>query len=233
MSERDAFFDTQRREIAAHYLAEPGNAFRGSGRSSGAARWEETRRCIADALHRSGDFLDVGCANGLRLESLLGWARERGFALRAHGVDFVPELVALAKQRVPQGEFTVANAFYWKPPSAYDFVRTNLEYVPRADWVEFTRRQFAWVATGGRLILCHYRNAGEKAADVAGVLREAGLAALGRASAPGVEIAWSQRESARGITPAGTVESRARRAAPTPRRRASRSSRRETGPRCA
>ena len=196
MSERDAFFEKLRREIAAFYLAEPGNAYRGSGRSKGAARWEETRRCIADALHKSGDFLDVGCANGLLLESLIGWAQQRGFTLRPHGVDFVAELVALARQRVPQGEFTVANAFYWKPPRTYDFVRTNLEYVPREDWVEFTRRQFAWVASGGRLILCHYRNAGEGAADVDGVLRDAGLATTGDASAPGVEIAWSQRETA-------------------------------------
>jgi len=199
LSERDSFFEKLRCEVAAFYLTEPGNPYRGSGRSKGAARWEETRRCIADALHRDGDFLDVGCANGLLLESLLGWARERGVALRAHGVDFVPELVALAQQRVPQGTFTVANAFYWTPQRSYDFVRTNLEYVPREDWVEFARRQLTWVAPGGRLILCHYRNEhlGEKAADVAGVLREAGGPLTGRGSAPGVEIAWTQREGAR------------------------------------
>ena len=43
-----------------------------SGRSTGAERWELKRRCIADAVEGAGDSMDVGCANGLRLESLRG-----------------------------------------------------------------------------------------------------------------------------------------------------------------
>ena len=31
------------------------------------------------AIHRSGDFIDIGCANGLLLETLTAWARHEGF----------------------------------------------------------------------------------------------------------------------------------------------------------
>jgi 2-polyprenyl-3-methyl-5-hydroxy-6-metoxy-1,4-benzoquinol methylase len=189
---REQFFALAQRAIREHYLAEPGNPYRESGRTSGAVRWQETRRCIADAVHKSGDFLDVGCANGLLLESLIAWVGERGLTLRPHGIDFVPELVELARQRHPAhaGSFAVANAFDWRPSRSYDFVRTNLEYVPRADRVELVRRQHAFVSPGGRLIVCHYRNAGDELLDPSAVLAAAGFAAAGRREAPGVGMAW-------------------------------------------
>jgi 2-polyprenyl-3-methyl-5-hydroxy-6-metoxy-1,4-benzoquinol methylase len=178
--------------LAAHYLAEPADPYRQSGRSSGAARWEETRRCIAEAVQKSGDFMDVGCANGLLLETLIGWALERGFTLRPHGIDLVPELVELARQRHPQhgASFSCANAFFWAPARTYDFVRTNLEYVPRADRVELLRRQYAALAPGGRLIVCHYRNAGDEPQRPHLVAREAGFDVSGTTEASGVEVAW-------------------------------------------
>jgi SAM-dependent methyltransferase len=189
---RDEFFETLRAAISASYLADPANPYRQSGRSSGAARWEETRRCLVRALHKSGDFMDVGCANGLLLETLIVWARERGFALRPHGIDFVPELVELARQRHPchRGSFAVANAFDWAPERTYDFVRTNLEYVPRADRAELVRRQHGAVAPGGRLIVCHYRNAGDAPARPGEVVVRAGFAVAGATEAPGVEAVW-------------------------------------------
>ena len=68
--DRDTYFATLSAAIREHYLAEPDNPYRQSGRSSGAARWEETRRFIVQAIHRDGDFMDVGCANGLLLEPM-------------------------------------------------------------------------------------------------------------------------------------------------------------------
>jgi SAM-dependent methyltransferase len=114
---RDEYFAAAREAIRDYYLAEPSNPYRQSGRSSGAERWLQTRRCIARAVHRGGDFLDVGCANGLLLESLIQWTGERGFTIRPHGIDFVPELVALARQRLAphRGSFAVANAFCRSP----------------------------------------------------------------------------------------------------------------------
>jgi SAM-dependent methyltransferase len=189
---RDQYFDALREAIAEFYLVDPSNPYRQSGRTSGAGRWEETRRLFVKALHRSGDFMDVGCANGLLLETLIGWARAEGLELKPHGIDFVPELVALARQRFPDRRacFEVTNAFYWTPRRQYDFVRTNLEYVPAPDWPEFLQRQHAAVGPGGRLIVSHYRNVDEAAIDVSRVVERAGFTASGGASAPGVSVVW-------------------------------------------
>jgi SAM-dependent methyltransferase len=192
---RDAWFDALRAAIAEHYLADPGDPYRQSGRGSGALRWEETRRCLVEAIHRDGDFLDVGCANGLLLESLIGWAAQAGFRLVPHGIDFVPELVELARRRHPAhaASFEVANAFGWRPRRRYDFVRTNVEYVPRRDVAAFVRRQLDAVAPGGRLILCHYRDVGEPEVDVAELARGLGHALAGGTRAPGVAAVWIER----------------------------------------
>src|SRR5262245_50598135 len=87
---RDVYFEVLQAAVSECYLADLSNPYQQSGRSSGAERWEETRRCLVLALHRDGDFLDVGCANGLLLESLVAWAAEIGLTLRPHGLDFVP-----------------------------------------------------------------------------------------------------------------------------------------------
>ena len=66
-SPRGLYFGVLRAAVTEYYLADPLNPYQQSGRSSGAQRWEETRRCFVQALHRSGDFLDVGCAKGFLL----------------------------------------------------------------------------------------------------------------------------------------------------------------------
>jgi hypothetical protein len=189
---RDEYFWTVREAIRKHYLAEPSNPYRQSGRNSGASRWEETRRCILRALHHSGDFMDVGCANGLLLETLIEWAKQAGFVLRPHGVDFVPELIALAQERFPHeaANFQVDNAFYWRPGRRYDFVRTNIEYVPRADWVDFVHDQYGAVACGGRLIVCHYRNRDDPYVELGPIIERAGHAVAGMLDVRGASIAW-------------------------------------------
>jgi hypothetical protein len=73
----------------------------GSGHSGTAAEWEWSRGIVGQAIDRSGTFLDVGCANGLLMESVERWARERGFEVVAHGLDIARELADLAVRRVP------------------------------------------------------------------------------------------------------------------------------------
>jgi 2-polyprenyl-3-methyl-5-hydroxy-6-metoxy-1,4-benzoquinol methylase len=51
----------------------------GSGFRGDEARWERARRPIVQAVDRDGTFLDVGCANGLLMESVTAWAAEDGF----------------------------------------------------------------------------------------------------------------------------------------------------------
>jgi SAM-dependent methyltransferase len=199
---REEYFEALRAAIAEHYLAEPGNPYRQSGRSNGAARWEETRRCIADAVDRDGHFMDVGCANGLLLETLERWCRDKGVTLTPHGLDFVPELVSLARARHPEraDAFEVANAWDWQPRRRYDYVRIGVDTMRPVDRAELVQRVFARaVADGGRLIVCHYRNTGDASVDVAAWLGGIGQRVAGAASAPNVEIAWidhEKRESA-------------------------------------
>jgi SAM-dependent methyltransferase len=193
---REEYFAALRAATAEHYLAEPGNPYRESGRSSGAARWEETRRCISDAVDRDGDFMDVGCANGLLLETLIGWCREKGVEIAPYGVDFVPELVSLAQARHPahRDSFEVANAWHWRPGRRYDFVRLGVDVVRAEDRAELVRRVFERaVAPGGRLIVCHYRNEGEAPFIVSEWLSSLGERVVGARRAPGVEIAWLDR----------------------------------------
>jgi SAM-dependent methyltransferase len=194
----EQYFEELRDAVREYYLSDPGNPYRESGRSSGTARWEESRRCIADAVHRDGSFLDVGCANGLLLESLERWLAPRSITIEPHGVDFVPELIELARKRLahaPSSRFHVANVWDWSPPRRYDFVRTNLDYVPDRYWGEWvTRQRDRLVAPGGRLILCWYYSSGDARTpqpSPARVLEEIGWPVAGISSALGASIAWA------------------------------------------
>lgn len=187
---RRRFFAESRAEIEAIYLADPSNPYQQSGRSSGSARWAETRKCIAEAIDRDGSFLDVGCANGLLLQTLPVWLLGTKVTIQPYGVDFVPELIDLARLRVADGQFWVANAWDWNPPRRFDYVRTNLDYVLEADRGEFIEQQRSWVGPGGRLIVCHYRDAGADPVDSAAFLTAIGYQVAGAAYADGVSVAW-------------------------------------------
>ena len=194
---RNKFFAELRAATSEYYLAEPNNPYRQSGRSSGAERWELTRRCIADAVDADGEFLDVGCANGLLQESLMAWTSERGIAIVPHGIDFVPELIILARVRLPAwaDNFEAANAFYWIPSRRYRYVRTELEYVPLHDRLAFTQRLINLaVEDGGRLIVCRY---GPLDADeprtAESALADLGFAAAGRSACTSCSLAWIEK----------------------------------------
>ena len=138
-----------------HYLAS-GTPYGESGKSGGAREWEAGRRPIADAVHRDGTFLDVGCANGLLMESIVEWA---AFAVEPYGLDFAPRLVARARERLPQwaDRIFLGDALTWEPPQRFDFVRTELVYVPEERRPEYVERLLGrFVAPGGRLIVCGY-----------------------------------------------------------------------------
>lgn len=132
-----------------------------SGHSGDETRWKQARGLITDAIDRHGSFLDMGCANGYLLESLVRWTEEQGIILSPFGVDIAPELVALARHRLPHwsDRFFVGNALYWNPPQQFDFVqfdfvRTGLEYVPRCRQNALVSRLLSQVvAPGGRLII--------------------------------------------------------------------------------
>jgi SAM-dependent methyltransferase len=121
------------RAMAAHivpaYLA--GDVRRGSGHTGSAEDWEYSRGIVADLLapDRALTFLDVGCANGLLMESVARWRPN----VEPYGLDISPELAARARERLPHwaDRIFVGNALGWEPPRRFDVVRTGLEYVPR------------------------------------------------------------------------------------------------------
>jgi SAM-dependent methyltransferase len=127
-----------------------------SGFGGDADRWETARRPIADAIDRAGSFLDIGCASGHLLESIARWSPHR---IEPYGVELVPALAELARGRLPQwaDRIFVGNALTWEPPRRFDFVRTELVYVPDERRPAYVQRLLEHVvAPGGRLILCGY-----------------------------------------------------------------------------
>ena len=127
-----------------------------SGHSGDATRWEGARRLILDAADRDGSLLDIGCANGHLMESLHTWAAEDGIRLEPWGIDISSELVALARERLPQwrDRIFVGNAVDWRPPRRFAFVRTGVDYVPSHRRPDYLRHLLVDVVQpGGRLIV--------------------------------------------------------------------------------
>ncbi|HLW02622.1 MAG TPA: class I SAM-dependent methyltransferase [Ktedonobacterales bacterium] len=139
----------------------------GIGRQRTVDQWIAQRRCIADCVERSGSFLDVGCANGYLLECLLHWTQERDLEMVPYGLDFSEALVTLARERLPAyaDHLFVGNAWDWSPPRPFDYVRTNLEYVPdelQRQWIG--RMLDEWVSPRGWLLVAEYRGRDDLAA---------------------------------------------------------------------
>ena len=119
-------------------------------------RWEAGRRPIAAAIDRDGAFLDVGCASGHLLECLVRWTPHR---IEPYGLELAPGLAELARRRLSlwADRIFVGNALTWDPPRRFEFVRTELVYVPAERRRAFVERLLAdIVAPQGRLILCGY-----------------------------------------------------------------------------
>jgi hypothetical protein len=163
--------------------------------------WERARRPILEAIDRDGTLLDIGCANGLLMDSLWRWAAERGIQLEPFGLDLSPALAALARERLPRWGDRIfdGNALEWRPVRRFDFVRTELVYVPRRTRRAYAERLLAeFLTDAGRLIVCSYGSArrADPAEHVGEMLRTWDLEVAGRAEAtneegfPLVRVAW-------------------------------------------
>src|SRR5262245_2778802 len=143
--------------------------------------WERFRRVVAAPIDRDGTFLDIGCANGLLMESVVAWVRQGGYRVEPFGLDISEKLAALARRRLPQwrGRIFVGNALFWEPPAPFDFVRTELVYVPPSQRREYAERLLErFVAPEGRLIICSYgssRSEGARAEPLVEEIRAWGV----------------------------------------------------------
>jgi hypothetical protein len=115
------------------------------------------------------------------MESVVRWAREDGYYLKPYGLDISAKLVELAKQRLPQwsNRIFVGNALYWNPPKRFDYVRTEMVYVPPTRRREYIERLIdAFITPKGRLIVCSYgssRPEGSRAEPLVEEIRGWGL----------------------------------------------------------
>jgi SAM-dependent methyltransferase len=146
-----------------------------SGKSGTEEDWVHARSLVSDAIDRDGSFLDVGCANGYLMECLPGWT---AFAVEPYGLDLSPELVALARPRLPAwwDRLWIGNALTWTAPQRFTYVRTGLDYVPRGRRAELVERL---LAIADRLIVGVFgEHESELTTETA--LREWGHAVCGR-----------------------------------------------------
>jgi SAM-dependent methyltransferase len=154
------WFSSLRNELEEAYLQydEP---WKQSGFSGPEERWVKCRKPIADCIEKSGSFLDIGCANGYLLECILKWTAARNISINPYGLDLSEKLVALARQRLPkyQQNFYVGNGWLWKNPVRFDYVRTEIVYVPEELHKRYIKRIMDdYLADKGTLLLTEYRS---------------------------------------------------------------------------
>jgi 2-polyprenyl-3-methyl-5-hydroxy-6-metoxy-1,4-benzoquinol methylase len=157
-TELQAWFDHIHSILECAYLSHT-EPWRQSGQSGPYERWEALRKPIANCIDHAGSFLDIGCANGYLLECCLRWTAERGIAIQPYGLDLSAPLVELAKQRLPAfvENFYVGNSFDWSPPRVFNFVRTELVYVPAEYERDYILRILkTMIAPDGFLLVANY-----------------------------------------------------------------------------
>lgn len=162
---RSTITDTQlaedsRRILDPSYLNAP-TAQGGSGFGGTAAEWRAAREQICDAIGGDGSFLDVGCANGLLMESVVAWSAERGIAVEPYGIDHSAPLVELACTRLPRwaDRIWTGDALSWTHPQGqrFEVVHVLIDVIPDRRQAEMIGHHLEHVVSpGGRLILSNY-----------------------------------------------------------------------------
>jgi hypothetical protein len=157
------WFASLQHELEGAYL-QHNEPWKQSGFAGPEERWVACRKPIADCIDKSGFFLDIGCANGYLLECILKWTAARNINVTPYGLDLSAKLVHLAKQRLPEylQNIYTGNGWLWQNPVRFDYVRTEMVYVP-----EQLRRQYieriidTYLQSKGKLLLTEYRSSKE------------------------------------------------------------------------
>ncbi len=158
--ELPGWFQEVKQILETAYLAAP-TPWQQSGKGGTFEEWTRLRVPNMAAVNRPGRYLDIGCANGYLLECLMAWTQLKGVTIVPYGLDYSAELVARARQRLPAYAHNIylGNAWDWHPPVRFEYVRTELDYVPRNYRQSFIARLLTeFLTENGRLILSHYRS---------------------------------------------------------------------------
>lgn len=156
----DVWFDEVRHILEMAYTVAP-TPWQASGKSGSFEEWTRLRIPNLAPVDHPGSYLDIGCANGFLLECLLAWAKLKGVALVPFGLDYSQKMVQLARHRLTRYAANIyhGNVYTWAPPQRYDYVRTELDYVPRNYRRPLIERLLAeFVNPDGKLILSDYRS---------------------------------------------------------------------------
>jgi SAM-dependent methyltransferase len=159
--DEQAFHADNQRTLEPAYLCDT-SPQQGSGFGGDAGEWRQARWHLTEAIAGDGTFLDVGCANGLLMESVAAWCAECGLAVEPYGVDISPALAERARQRLPRwaGRIWAGNAADWRPPHGqrFDYVHILLDCVPRAGRADLIRHHLAHTVRpgSGRLLVSDY-----------------------------------------------------------------------------
>ncbi|QDP96222.1 class I SAM-dependent methyltransferase [Microlunatus elymi] len=159
----------------------------GSGFGGTPQEWRAAREQLCDAIESDGSFLDIGCANGLLMESVVAWSAERGHRMEPYGIDHSPALVDRARQRLPQwaDRIWVGDALTWRHPDGlrFDVVAMIIDVIRPHRYPELIKHLLDQVvAPGGRLLLSRYSGGGELSGAEA--LRRCGYPVDGETSVP-------------------------------------------------
>ena len=157
---QDQWFTSLQHTLEEAYLQHE-EPWKQSGFSGPEERWTACRKPIADCIDRSGTFLDIGCANGYLIECVLRWTSKRNIRITPYGLDLSSRLIELARERVPdfKDKFYKGNGWDWESPIRFDFVRTEIVYVPEELQKRYIERIIErYLADGGSLLLAEYRS---------------------------------------------------------------------------
>ena len=130
-----------------------------SGYLGSEEQWIAARKPVADCIEKSGSFLDIGCANGYLLEFAVKWTSERNLKIIPYGIDISEKLIGLVKERLPEyaHNLYIANGWNWENPRKFDYVRTELVYVPENLQKRYLERIInTYMKEGGKLLVAEY-----------------------------------------------------------------------------
>jgi SAM-dependent methyltransferase len=189
----DEYYERIRALLEDAYVSadERGDIFGGSGSSGNMTSWEGKRRVIARAFDRAGSWLDVGCANGLLMETLAAWVAESGHRIEPYGLELSERIAERARKRLPHWATRIwdGNVMKFEPPIRFDYVTTLTDVVPiQSRGALLTRLAHLYLKPGGRLVLSCYRpgafvfgKPALEAESAAEILRAEGFQPIGEA----------------------------------------------------